>query len=117
MVIAFDVAGFPVAQAPILEVTSQVTTSLFRSVLLINVALFDPVVILFTFHWYEGFVPPFVTAVVKVTLVPAVIVPAGFAVIITLTGSPLLTFIVMVLEFVGLPVTHPPRFEVMIQYT
>ena len=113
--IAFDVAGLLVAHAPILEVTSQVTMSLFRSVLLVNVALLEPVAMLFTFHWYEGFVPPLVTAVVKVTLVPAIIVPAGLAVIATLTGSPLLTFMAMVLEFAGLPVTHPPRFELTIQ--
>jgi hypothetical protein len=40
----------------------------------------------FTFHWYDGVVPPLVGVAVKVTLVPAQIVVAE-AEMLTLTGK------------------------------
>lgn len=47
----------------------QVITSPFTGVWL-NVAELLPTFILFNFHWYIGFVPPFVAFAVKVTNVP-----------------------------------------------
>jgi hypothetical protein len=49
MVIAFDVAGEPVAQAA-LDVITQVTTSPFARVVEVKVALLVPTLVAPTFH-------------------------------------------------------------------
>jgi hypothetical protein len=51
-------------------------------------------------------VPPFVGVAVKVTDVPAQMVPEGDAAILTLAGSNGSTVIVIVLDVAGLPVAH-----------
>ena len=69
-VIEFDVAGL--LETPLkFEVITQETIEPFVNVEVVKVVLFDPVGLLFTYHWYEGFVPPFVGEAVKVTSVPA----------------------------------------------
>jgi hypothetical protein len=67
-----------------LLVTVQLTTSLFASVLMVNIAPVEPVLTLLTSHWYTGAAPPFAGAAVKVMGVPiqtpfveAVIATAG----------------------------------------
>jgi len=69
----------------------------------------------FSFHWYEGVVPPFTGVAVKVTLVPAQI---GFseATMLTLAGNTGFTVMVMVFEVAGLPVAQG-AFEVITQET
>jgi hypothetical protein len=79
-----------------LDVITTVTTSLFASVVEVNIGLSVPVLTLFTCHWYEGVVPPLVGVAVNVTEVPAQIEPEGEAAIDTLTGSDGLTVIVSV---------------------
>lgn len=54
------------------------------------------------FHWYVG-VPPLVGVAVKVTLVPAQMVPAGTAAMLTLAVNEELTVMVTGLEIAGLP--------------
>jgi hypothetical protein len=51
-------------------------------------------------------VPPFVGVAVKVTDVPAQMVPEGDAAILTLAGSNGLTISVIVLDVAGLPVAQ-----------
>ena len=68
MVTVFEMAGLPVGQITF-EVSSHVTASLFDGVKL-YVALFEPTLIPFTFHWYAGVEPPLVGAAVYVTMVP-----------------------------------------------
>ena len=103
IVTAFDVAGDPVKQGVAFEVITHVTASLFASVVEVNVAEFVPALVPFTFHWYEGVVPPFVGVAVNVTDVPAQIVVA-LAAIDTLAVRFGLTVIVPV----ALTDPHPP---------
>ena len=49
IVMEFDVAGLPVTHV-LLEVNSQVTTSLFTNASVVNVELFVPASVPFTFH-------------------------------------------------------------------
>ena len=65
----FDVTGFGLAQ-PEFEVITQVTTSPFSSVLVVNTALFVPTFVAPIFHWYTGVVPPFIGVAVKVADAP-----------------------------------------------
>ena len=69
----------------------------------------------FSFHWYEGVVPPFTGVAVKVTLVPAQI---GFAeaTMLTLAGKTGFTVMIMIFEVAGLPLTQV-AFEVITQET
>ena len=77
-------AGFPVTQGAF-DVNTQVTTLLFAGVKE-KVLLFVPTLLPFTFHWYEGDVPPLVGVAVKMTEVP---VQTGLAdgATTTLTGG------------------------------
>ena len=50
IVIAFDVAGFPVTQLAF-DVITQVTTSLFASVVDVKALLFVPTFVPLIFHW------------------------------------------------------------------
>jgi hypothetical protein len=68
-VILFDVAGFPVTPGRF-EVMTQVTTCPFVIVEDVYVVEFVPTFTPFTFHWYEGVVPPLVGVAVKVNDVP-----------------------------------------------
>ena len=77
--------------------------------------LFVPALTPFTFHWYEGVVPPLVGVAVKVTEVPAHTGLAEAA-IEMLTGRLGLTVMVTILEVAGLPVGHA-AFEVRTQVT
>ena len=79
----FEVAGLPVKH-PALAVITHVIASLLTNVEFVYVALFNPSLIPFFFHWKEGDAPPFVGEAVNVTLVPAQIVVPGLAAIITL---------------------------------
>jgi hypothetical protein len=81
IVTALDVAG-PVLQA-VEEVMTTLTTSLFVSVVEVNVGLFSPTFVELTLHWYDGVRPPFEGVAVNVTEVPAHMVPAGKAAIET----------------------------------
>lgn len=57
-----------------------------------------PVFTPFSFHWYDGVVPPLVGVAVKVTDVPEQIVLPGFAAILTAGVRALVLVTVMVLE-------------------
>ena len=52
------------------DVRTQVTTSLLFSAFVVNVLLFEPAFIPFTFHWYDGEVPPLTGVAVNVIDVP-----------------------------------------------
>ena len=69
----------------------------------------------FSFHWYEGVVPPFTGVAVKVTLVPAQI-GLSDATMLTLAGKTGFTVMVIVFEFAGLPLIQV-SFEVITQET
>jgi hypothetical protein len=79
------------------------------------VVLFDPTLLAFTFHWYDGEVPPFVGVAVKVTDVPAQ-VGLEDGTTDTLTGSIGFTFMVREFDVAGLPVVQE-RFDVNTQVT
>jgi hypothetical protein len=69
----------------------------------------------FILHWYNGTVPPFTVAEVKVTCVPEHTVIADAEVVI-LTGSSGFTVIVRPFERAGEPEGHR-LFEVTVQVT
>ena len=115
MVIAFEVAGFPVGQVAF-EVRMHLTTSLFASVVIVNAELLLPEFTPFTCHWYEGLLPPLAGVAVNVTLIPAQMAPEGAAAMPTLTGRFGLTVIVMALEVAGFPVGQV-ALDVSIQVT
>jgi hypothetical protein len=69
MVIPLLVTEAGKAQAALL-VSTQVTTSLLLSVVVVKVALLVPALLPFTFHWYAGVLPPLVGVAVKATLLP-----------------------------------------------
>jgi hypothetical protein len=73
MVTALLVTVAGLAQAALL-VNCTVTTSPLARVVLVKVAEFTPALLLFTFHWYTGLLPPLTGVAVKVTLPPAHIV-------------------------------------------
>jgi len=64
-----DTADVGAAQSAF-EVSTTVTLSLLLSVEVVNESLFDPAFTPFTFHWYEGEVPPFTGVAAKVMLLP-----------------------------------------------
>jgi hypothetical protein len=97
MLILFEVAGEPVKQGVAFEVITHVTASVLANVVEVNVAEFVPTFVPFTFHWYEGAVPPFVGVAVNVTDVPAQIVVEPAA-IETLAGKFELTVTVTAFE-------------------
>ena len=105
MLSVLEVAGLPVAQVA-LDVTMHVTASLLFSVVVVKVVELVPAFTPFTCHWYAGVVPPLVGVAVNVTLLPAQMVVAGLAAILTLTGKLGFTDIVMVLDVPGLPVAQ-----------
>jgi hypothetical protein len=72
---AFEVAVSGVLQPAFEVITTRTTSALFKVVVL-KLGESVPAFVPFTFHWYEGAVPPFVGTAVNVTLVPAHIVPA-----------------------------------------
>jgi hypothetical protein len=111
MLIAFEVAGLPVAHVAS-EVSTQVTTSPLTGAYE-YVGLFVPAFTPFTFHWYAGVVPPLTGVAVNVTLVPAQTGLAEAA-IETLTGRFGFTVMVTAFEVAGLPVGHI-AFEVSTQ--
>ncbi len=115
MVIAFEVAGLPVAHVAF-EVTTQVTTSALLSVLLVKTGLFDPTEVALTYHAYTGVVPPLTAVAVKVTGVPSQMVPAGEAAMLMLTGCSGATSMTTVFDVAGLPVAHV-AFDVTTQAT
>jgi hypothetical protein len=69
IVTEFEVAVVGDAQASD-DVSVHVTTAPLVSDELINVPLFVPAFVPFTFHWYEGLVPPFVITDVNVSATP-----------------------------------------------
>jgi len=89
IVIAFEVAGLPVAQDE-LDVSTQVITSPFTGTTE-YVGELDPTFDPFFFHWYTGLTPGFTGVAVYVTVVPEHTVLPGFAAIVTLTGCDALT--------------------------
>ena len=105
IVIVFEVAGDPVIQVA-LDVITHVTASELASVPELNVALLTPAFTPFTFHWYTGAPPPLTGVAVKVTFVPAQILPDGLAAMLTLAGRFVFTDIVTVFEVAGEPVTQ-----------
>ena len=101
MQIVLEVAGFPEAQTRF-EARTHIIQSPFSGVY-VNIGLFAPTMIPFTFHWYTGVVPPFVGVAVNVTDVP---LQMGLAVafIETLTGEFVFSTIVIVFDVAGLPI-------------
>jgi hypothetical protein len=95
IVTPFDVAGEPVKHGVAFDVITQVTAALFVNVVEVYVVELDPTLVPFTFHWYEGVVPPLVGVAVKVTEVPEQMVVA-VAAIETLAVRVGLTFTSMV---------------------
>ena len=78
-VLLVAVAG--IAQ-PRLLVSAQVTISLLASVAVLYVGLLLPTFILFTFHWYDGVLPPLAGVAVKSTEAPAqIVVPLPDAIV------------------------------------
>jgi hypothetical protein len=103
MPMLFEVVGEPVKHGVAFDVITQVTASLFDKEVDVNVEASVPASVPFTFHWYEGDVPPFVGVAVNVTEVPEQIVVA-VAAIETLAGTFGLTLIVPV----AFTDPHPP---------
>ena len=93
IVILFDAILAGVAQAT-LDVNTQLTTSPFTSEVDEKVGVLLPLFVPFTFHWYDGDVPPFTGVAVKLTIAPAHIVVAD-AVIDTLGVTAAFTVIVI----------------------
>ena len=79
-------AGDPVRQGVAFEVITTVTASLLLSVDDVKVSLpvTVPALLPFTFHWYDGVVPPLTGVAVNWTDVPAQMAPAGDAAMLTL---------------------------------
>ena len=103
IVIAFDVAGDPVAQLRLLVIT-QFITSPFASVVEEYVEAVAPEIsIPLSSHWKVG-VPPLAGVDVNVTLLPEHIPPEGFAVMLTFAVPLVVTDIVIVLDVAGEPV-------------
>jgi len=67
--------------------------------------LFDPALLPFTFHWYDGVDPPFVGVAINVTETPGHTWFAD-ATIETLTSSNGLTIMVTMLEVAGFPMAQ-----------
>jgi hypothetical protein len=102
-----DVAGDPVKQPVALDVITTVTTCPLVNDVVVKVALFVPVFVPFTRHWYEGTVPPFVGVAVNVTLSPAqIVLSASLDSILTLAGKLGFTVVVMLLDVAGEPVVQ-----------
>lgn len=78
-----------------LLVSTQVTTLPLANAAFVYVVLFVPTFTPFSFHWYDGVVPPLVGVAVKVTEVPEQIVLPGFADILTAGTTVVLTVIVI----------------------
>ena len=116
MVILLLVAVVGLAQEAF-DVITQLTICPFVKVVVVYVALLVPTLLPFTFHWYDGVVPPLTGVAVKVAEEPAQIgfVPAVCA-IVTDGVDTLLTVMVIAFEVAGLPVT-PAWLEVMTQVT
>ena len=70
MAIEFDAAGLPVTDVK-LDVIEQVTDCPEVRVVVVKVGLFVPAFTPFTFHWYDGVVPPLVGVAVNVADAPA----------------------------------------------
>ena len=96
MVKAFEVATVELAHATLLVIIT-VTMSLLDIEFVVKIAVFVPAFTLFTFHWYDGVVPPFVGLAVKVTLAPAQIAVLG-ALIATLGVTLVFTVIATAFE-------------------
>ena len=69
------------------DVITTVTLSPLFRVVLVKVGLFVPTSIPFTFHWYDGVVPPFVGVAVKVTEALGQMVVAEAAILTDGTGA------------------------------
>lgn len=84
----------------------------------VKVFWFNPTVVPFNFHWYDGFVPPLVGVAVKVTEVPWQMSLSGsLETMVTLTGLLALTVVVISLLVAGLPVGQGKMFEVRTTFT
>jgi hypothetical protein len=95
MVTALLVTVAGLAQAALL-VSCTVTTSPLARLLLVKVALLVPALLLFTFHWYTGVLPPLTGVAVNVTGVPVQIVVLPAAIV---TEGVTEVFTVMVIAF------------------
>ncbi len=96
IVMLFEPILAGVAQAAF-DVNTQLTTSPFTNDVDEKVGVLLPLFVPFTFHWYDGDVPPFTGVAVKLTVAPAQIVVAD-AVIDTLGVTAAFTVIVMVFD-------------------
>jgi hypothetical protein len=102
-----EVAGDPVKQPVALDVITTVTTCPLVNDVVVKVALFVPVFVPFTRHWYEGLAPPLVGVAVNVTLVPAqIVLSASLDAMLTLAVKLGLTVVVMLLDVAGEPVVQ-----------
>jgi hypothetical protein len=106
--IPFEVDGEPVKHGVAFDVITTVTTSLFVNAAVVYVALVAPTISLpFSFHWYDGAVPPLVGVAVNVTLVPAqIVLLVAFDTMLTLAGRFGLTMVVIPFDVAGEPVKH-----------
>jgi hypothetical protein len=119
VVIPFDVAGEPVKHGVALDDITTETIAPFVNAAVVYVALVAPTISLpFSFHWYDGDVPPLVGVAVNVTLVPAQIVLfAAFDAMPTLAVRIGLTIVVIPFDVAGEPVKHGVAFEVITTVT
>ena len=116
MVMPLLVADAGTAQVAF-DVITHVTIAPFVNVVVVYVALFVPALVPFTFHWYEGVVPPLVGVAVKVTDEPeaAGLVPAVIA-MLTDGATDGFTLIVMLLLDAVVEVAQA-EFEVIVHAT
>jgi hypothetical protein len=102
----FDVAGEPVTQVTLDDIT-QVIISLFANVVDVYVEFVAPVIFVpFFIHWYVGNAPPLLGVAMNVTLDPEQIATEGFDVISILATTFDVTLMVIELDVAGEPVTH-----------
>jgi len=119
VVIGIDVASDAIKHGVAFDIITTVTTSLFVNAAVVYVALVAPTISLpFSFHWYDGDVPPLVGVAVNVTLVPAQIVLfVAFDTMLTLAGRFGLTMVVIPFDVAGEPVKHGVAFDIITTVT
>jgi hypothetical protein len=117
VVVIPELVAVVVAKQVSFDVNTQVTTSLFANVVVVNVEAFVPAFEPFTFHWYVGVVPPFVGVAVNVTLSPAqIVLSASLDAILTLGVRFVFTVVVIPVLVAVVGLAHV-AFDVNTQVT
>lgn len=116
MVILLLVAVVGLAQEAF-DVITQLTICPFVKVVVVYVALLVPTLLPFTFHWYDGVVPPLLGVAVKVTEAPDALglVPEVIA-MLTAGVTAVLKLMVMLL-LVAVVVLAQAKFDVKTHVT